>query len=86
MSGFAEMGKGGVNSDCLEKAQVKKGPGEVVAVVTCALSDLRDEAVLGLEWVVLLPNPSVAPKQLCNPWLRPRLSTGTGAELSHGLL
>lgn len=70
MSGFAEMGKGVVNMDCLEKAEVKKGPGEVVAVVLCALSDLEGEAVLGLERVVLLPNPSVAPQQLCNPWLR----------------
>lgn len=57
--------------DCLEKAQIKKGPGELVAVVLCALSDVGDEAVLGLEWVVLLINPSVAPVQPRNPWLRP---------------
>lgn len=58
-----------MNMDCLEKAQVKKGRGEVVAVVLCALSDLRAEALLALEWVVLFLNPSVAPEQLCNPSL-----------------
>lgn len=55
--------------DCLGKAQVKKGRGEVVAVVLCALSDLRAEALLALEWVVLFLNPSVAPEQLRNPSL-----------------
>lgn len=65
-SGFAEMGKGVV-----EYGLLGKGAGKVVAVVLCALSELRAGAVLGLEWVVLLVNPSVAPEQLCNPWLRP---------------
>lgn len=62
---------------CLEKAQVQKGPGEVVAVVLCALSDLGHKAVLGLEWIVLLIIPQWPPSSSVILGSGLRLSTGT---------
>lgn len=64
---------------CSEYGLLGKGTGQTRPRGGCgsgALSHPGDEAVLGLEWAVLLTNPSVAPRQLCKPWLRPGLATG----------
>lgn len=86
MGGFAELGKGVVEYGLLGKGTGQKRPrGGCGSGALCPVRP-GAEAVLGLEQVLLLINPAVAPEQLCNPWLRPQaehrpteLSCPTGA-------